>query len=250
VREGDLLEFDDDFYAEVIKRNGAEARLVFNVAGTAFDAVLMRAGAPPLPPYIARKRPVREDDTARYQTIYADTKGSVAAPTAGLHFTEALLARITQAGASLAQVTLHVGAGTFLPVTADDTADHKMHAEWGEVSAQTAAMINSAREKGGRIIAVGTTSLRLLESAADKNGFIHPFADETDIFITPGYRFRLVDALMTNFHLPKSTLFMLVSALAGKKQMKAAYAHAIKGAYRFYSYGDACFLERCDDQDG
>ncbi|MEL7492167.1 MAG: tRNA preQ1(34) S-adenosylmethionine ribosyltransferase-isomerase QueA [Pseudomonadota bacterium] len=244
IREGDRLTFAHDFYAGVLARDGAEARLRFNVGGAAFDAALAATGAPPLPPYIARKRALNAADAARYQTVYADAKGSVAAPTAGLHFTDDLLARVEASGASIERVTLHVGAGTFLPVTASDTGDHKMHAEWGEITADAAAAINAARARGGRIIAVGTTSLRLLESATDDDGVIHPFTDETDIFITPGYRFKAVDALMTNFHLPKSTLFMLVAALAGTAAMKAAYAHAIKERYRFYSYGDACFLER------
>ena len=233
---------DSDFYAEVIARDGASARLQFNKGLDDFDAALARVGVPPLPPYIARKRSLSDHDKDRYQTIYADRKGSVAAPTAGLHFTQDLFERLDAAGVKRAMVTLHVGAGTFLPVSAEDTNDHVMHAEWGEVTAQTAAMINETRMKGGRVIAVGTTSLRLLESAAGSGGHMTPFADETDIFITPGYEFRVVDGLITNFHLPRSTLFMLVCALAGTARMRAAYAHAIAAQYRFYSYGDACFL--------
>lgn len=243
LRVGDGLHFDDGFNAKVIERDGAEALLEFNLGGEAFDAALSKAGAPPLPPYIARKRALEEADTARYQTIYADKSGSVAAPTAGLHFTDALFAALDAAGVKRQTLTLHVGAGTFLPVSVDDTVDHKMHAEWGEITADQASAINEARRGGGRIIAVGTTSLRLLESAARPDGVIEPFRQETDIFITPGYKFKAVDGLVTNFHLPKSTLFMLVSALAGLPQMQRAYAHAIKQNYRFYSYGDACFLE-------
>ena len=243
LRVGDALHFADGFHAMVIERDGAEALLEFNLGGEAFDAALAKTGAPPLPPYIARKRQLDETDAARYQTIYADKSGSVAAPTAGLHFTDALFAALDAAGVKRQTLTLHVGAGTFLPVSVDDTVDHKMHAEWGEITADQASAINEARRGGGRIIAVGTTSLRLLESAARLDGVIEPFRQETDIFITPGYKFKAVDGLVTNFHLPKSTLFMLVSALAGLPQMQRAYAHAIKQNYRFYSYGDACFLE-------
>ncbi|MCB9956705.1 MAG: tRNA preQ1(34) S-adenosylmethionine ribosyltransferase-isomerase QueA [Parvularculaceae bacterium] len=244
IREGDRIDFAPEFFATVTTRDGAEAELKFNVSGADFDAALARAGAPPLPPYIARKREVTEADTRDYQTVYADEPGSVAAPTAGLHFTDDLFAALDARGVSRVTITLHVGAGTFLPVTADDTRDHVMHAEWGEITEAQAAAINEARAKGGRIIAVGTTALRLLESAADEAGTVHPFADETAIFITPGYRFRAVDLLMTNFHLPRSTLFMLVSAFAGTERMKAAYAHAIEAGYRFYSYGDASLLEK------
>ena len=198
----------------------------------------------PLPPYIALKRPVQPSDTADYQTLFASRDGAVAAPTASLHFTPELLAAIEARGVTRHTVTLHVGAGTFLPVKADDTADHKMHSEWGEVSADTAAALNAVRTRGGRIIAAGTTALRVLESATAEDGTIEPFRGETSIFITPGYRFRAVDALLTNFHLPRSTLFMLVSAFAGFETMQAAYAHAIAGRYRFYSYGDASLLFR------
>ncbi len=207
-------------------------------------AALEDAGVMPLPPYIARKRAASDQDKASYQTIFAEEAGSVAAPTAGLHFTPALIDTLKAKGVNQTTITLHVGAGTFLPVSADDTADHKMHSEWGEITQAQAAQINETRKQGGRIIAVGTTSLRLLESAADDDGTINPFARETDIFITPGYRFKSADMLMTNFHLPRSTLFMLVCAFAGTDAMKAAYAHAIEEEYRFYSYGDACLLER------
>jgi S-adenosylmethionine:tRNA ribosyltransferase-isomerase len=198
----------------------------------------------PLPPYIAAKRGEDERDRTDYQTVYAQEDGSVAAPTAGLHFTPELFARLAAVGVSTAFVTLHVGAGTFLPVKAETLAGHRMHAEWGEVDAATAERLNAVKAAGGRIVCVGTTSLRLLESATGEDGVIRPFMDETSIFITPGYRFRAVDGLMTNFHLPKSTLFMLVCAFAGVNAMKAAYAHAIAHGYRFYSYGDASLLWR------
>jgi S-adenosylmethionine:tRNA ribosyltransferase-isomerase len=243
LRAGDRIDFAPDFSAVVEARDGAEATLRFNLSGAEFDAALARAGAPPLPPYIARKRELTLADTRDYQTVYADEPGSVAAPTAGLHFTEALFAALEARGVSRVTITLHVGAGTFLPVTAEDTKDHVMHAEWGEITAGQAAAINGARDKGGRVVAVGTTALRLLESAADEAGKVRAFADETAIFITPGYKFRAVDLLMTNFHLPRSTLFMLVCAFAGTARMKAAYKHAIEAGYRFYSYGDACLLE-------
>jgi len=246
VREGDAISFGDDFSANVLGRDGAEAVLHFQCNRTAFEAGLSKWGVMPLPPYIARKRPADETDRANYQTMFAETAGSVAAPTAGLHFTPDLLSRLADKGVSQMTITLHVGAGTFLPVTADDTKDHKMHAEWGEITDEQAAQINETRAKGGRIVAVGTTSLRLLESAAADDGTVLPFADETDIFITPGYRFKAVDLLMTNFHLPRSTLFMLVCAFAGTDAMKSAYAHAIEKEYRFYSYGDACLLERAE----
>jgi len=196
----------------------------------------------PLPPYIAAKRPEDARDLRDYQTLFARHDGSVAAPTAGLHFTPALMQSLKDRGVATQGVTLHVGAGTFLPVKADDTADHRMHSEWGEVSEQTAIALNAARAAGGRIVCVGTTSLRLLESATDADGTVRPFHGETAIFITPGYRFRAADLLLTNFHLPKSTLFMLVSAFAGLDTMRQAYAHAIASDYRFYSYGDACLL--------
>jgi len=206
------------------------------------EILLERAGRMPLPPYIAGRRPTDEQDRQDYQTLFASEDGAVAAPTAALHFTPGLLASLDQAGIGLEMLTLHVGAGTFLPVKADDTEAHRMHSEWGRIDAATAERLNNARAAGGRLIAVGTTSLRLLESAADEDGTILPFAGDTAIFITPGYRFRAVDGLMTNFHLPRSTLFMLVSALMGLDRMQAAYAHAIAQRYRFYSYGDSSLL--------
>lgn len=240
---GEAIHFPGGLSAEVTeKAEGGEAGLRFSLAGPALDAAIAAAGEMPLPPYIARKRAADEADDADYQTMYAAEPGAVAAPTAGLHFTPELLAALDARGVGTVRLTLHVGAGTFLPVTADDTDDHKMHAEWGEVTAAEAAAINEARAGGGRIVAVGTTSLRLLESAADEKGVLHPFADETRIFITPGYRFCATDMLMTNFHLPKSTLFMLVSALRTTDEMKRAYAHAVAARYRFYSYGDACLI--------
>ncbi len=259
LREGDRIAFASP---EVLSRSGGAERrealkavvdakdgdgaviLAFDLAETALDRAIEDVGAPPLPPYIARKRPLTPSDARDYQTVYAAEKGSVAAPTAGLHFTDDLFRALEAQGVGRVAVTLHVGAGTFLPVTADDTRDHRMHAEWGEVTEAQAAAINAARARGGRIVAVGTTSLRLLESAAVEDGRIRAFAGETSIFITPGHRFRAVDALMTNFHLPRSTLFMLVCAFAGTERMKAAYAHAIASGYRFYSYGDASLLER------
>jgi S-adenosylmethionine:tRNA ribosyltransferase-isomerase len=198
----------------------------------------------PLPPYIASRRAMDAQDERDYQTMFAEQPGAVAAPTAGLHFTPDLIAEFEARGIALHRLTLHVGAGTFLPVKVEDTRDHRMHAEWGTLSAQTADALNATRVSGGRIVATGTTALRLLESAADENGRLHPFSGETSIFIEPGYRFRTVDALVTNFHLPRSTLFMLVSAFAGLDLMQRAYAHAIEQEYRFYSYGDACLLLR------
>ncbi|MAU60360.1 MAG: tRNA preQ1(34) S-adenosylmethionine ribosyltransferase-isomerase QueA [Parvibaculum sp.] len=224
------------------KAEGGEAGLRFSASGPALDAAIAAAGEMPLPPYIARKRATDKEDLADYQTLYAAEPGAVAAPTAGLHFTPELMDALAARGVGTVRLTLHVGAGTFLPVTAEDTEEHRMHAEWGEISEEEAAAINEARAKGGRIVAVGTTSLRLLESAADAKGVVHPFAKETDIFITPGYRFRATDILMTNFHLPRSTLFMLVSALRSTDEMKRAYAHAVAAKYRFYSYGDACLI--------
>jgi S-adenosylmethionine:tRNA ribosyltransferase-isomerase len=226
------------------KGGEGEVTLSFSFHGPALDQAIADLGSPPLPPYIASKRPADDRDAQDYQTMFAASEGAVAAPTAGLHFTPALEAALREHGVGLHRITLHVGAGTFLPVKADDTAGHRMHSEWGTISAETAASLNTARAQGGRIVAVGTTSLRLLESAATEDGAIAPFSDETAIFITPGYRFRAVDILMTNFHLPRSTLFMLVSAFAGLDAMKNAYAHAIASGYRFYSYGDACLLFR------
>ena len=218
-----------------------EVELAFDLAGADLDAAIASVGAMPLPPYIAGKRAPEDSDRRDYQTVYAAHEGAVAAPTAGLHFTPELLAALASRGIERHFVTLHVGAGTFLPVKAEDTDAHKMHAEWGEVSAETAAALNAARGEGRRIVAVGTTSLRLIETAA-RTGTIAAFRGPTDIFITPGYRFRAVDVLMTNFHLPRSTLFMLVAAFAGLDEMRAAYQHAVRSGYRFYSYGDACLL--------
>jgi S-adenosylmethionine:tRNA ribosyltransferase-isomerase len=226
------------------KGEAGEVTLAFTFHGPALDRAIAEMGDTPLPPYIAGKRAVDDRDASDYQTMFAREEGAVAAPTAGLHFTPELEAAVLAKGAAIQRVTLHVGAGTFLPVKVDDTANHRMHAEWGQLSAETAETLNAARREGGRIIAVGTTSLRLLESAATEDGTLKPFAGETDIFITPGHRFRCVDALMTNFHLPRSTLFMLVSAFSGLETMKAAYAHAIANGYRFYSYGDASLLFR------
>jgi S-adenosylmethionine:tRNA ribosyltransferase-isomerase len=242
LREGDTIDFGSDVSATASAR-GEDGSWCLSFAGDEpVELLLERAGTMPLPPYIAGKRPTDERDAADYQTMFANEPGAVAAPTAALHFTPELMAALDAAGVTHETLTLHVGAGTFLPVKADDTDDHKMHAEWGRIDAQTAARLNAVRARGGRLIAVGTTSLRLIESACDDGGTIHPFEGDTAIFITPGYRFKGIDGLMTNFHLPKSTLFMLVSALMGREVMQAAYAHAIAGGYRFYSYGDASLL--------
>ncbi|WP_307272327.1 tRNA preQ1(34) S-adenosylmethionine ribosyltransferase-isomerase QueA [Labrys wisconsinensis] len=221
---------------------GGEVTLRFELSGPALDEAIAAAGHVPLPPYIAGKRQEDDRDRSDYQTVYAAAEGAVAAPTAGLHFTPELMQRLREQGVSQHFLTLHVGAGTFLPVKVDDIADHRMHAEWGEVTEAAAAALNAVRNAGGRIVAVGTTSARLLESAAAEDGTVRPFAGETAIFITPGYRFRAVDMLMTNFHLPRSTLLMLVSAFIGHERMQRAYAHALAGGYRFYSYGDASLL--------
>jgi S-adenosylmethionine:tRNA ribosyltransferase-isomerase len=243
VKAGDTIRFADDFSAAVIEKSpDGDVALRFSCAGAALRAQLERYGRMPLPPYIHRDRAGDPRDRHDYQTMFAAKDGAVAAPTAGLHFTPPLLAALNAAGLALETVTLHVGAGTFLPVKAEDTADHRMHAEYGTIDAATASRLNAARAKGGRIVAIGTTSLRVLESAADASGEIRPFAAETTLFITPGYRFRAIDVLLTNFHLPRSTLFMLVSAFVGLERMKAAYAHAIAARYRFFSYGDACLL--------
>jgi S-adenosylmethionine:tRNA ribosyltransferase-isomerase len=228
----------------VDKADDGLVSLRFDLSGSMLDAAIRDVGVMPLPPYIAAKRPEDDRDRSDYQTVFAEHDGSVAAPTAGLHFTPALLEAIRARGVSTHAVTLHVGAGTFLPVKADDTADHRMHSEWGEVSPGTATALNAVHAAGGRIVCVGTTSLRLLESATTPDGGVQPFHGDTAIFITPGYRFRAADVLMTNFHLPKSTLFMLVSAFAGLETMKAAYAHAVATGYRFYSYGDGSLLFR------
>jgi len=244
LRLGEQVEFAPGFAATVLeKAEDGQIRLDFGTDEPSFRANLAQHGWMPLPPYIRKSRAVERRDDTDYQTIFATREGAVAAPTAGLHFTPDLLARLAAKGVEQQRVTLHVGAGTFLPVKVDDVSDHKMHAEYGEVSAETADAVNRAKAEGRRVIAVGTTSLRLLESAA-KDGRLLPFADSTDIFITPGFKFQIVDMLMTNFHLPKSTLFMLVSAFAGKDRMKAAYEHAIAMGYRFFSYGDASLLER------
>jgi S-adenosylmethionine:tRNA ribosyltransferase-isomerase len=228
------------------KGEGGEITLAFAFHGPVLDQAIAERGDMPLPPYIASRRGADDEDRSDYQTLFAHDEGSVAAPTAGLHFTDDLVARLKARGIALHTVTLHVGAGTFLPVKADDTTDHKMHAEYGVVTEETANALNTARRAGGRIVAVGSTSLRLLESAAAKDGTIRPFAAETAIFITPGYHFRAIDLMLTNFHLPRSTLFMLVAAFSGLDTMRAAYAHAIEHGYRFYSYGDACLLHRAD----
>jgi S-adenosylmethionine:tRNA ribosyltransferase-isomerase len=244
LRPGDRVTLGATLDAVVSAREGAEIDLAFALSGTALEDRLAAQGAMPLPPYIAGKRAPDSRDAGDYQTVYARVPGSVAAPTAGLHFTPKLLERLHEAGIGRVHVTLHVGPGTFLPVTVEDTEQHVMHAERAELGAETARILNEARAKGGRIVAVGSTALRTLESAADETGALHEFAGETALFITPGYRFKAVDALLTNFHLPRSTLFMLVSAFAGTETMKAAYAYAIAHAYRFYSYGDASLLFR------
>lgn len=240
---GDCITFSDDFAATVQGKNaGGEIEVSFNVAGAGLDQAIAAHGVMPLPPYIASKRATDERDTQDYQTMFAVRDGAVAAPTASLHFTSDLMQRIAARGIAHEFVTLHVGAGTFLPVKADDTADHKMHSEWGELDPGVAKRLTAARAAGGRIIAIGTTALRLLESATGKDGRVRAWSGATDIFITPGYRFAAVDGLMTNFHLPRSTLFMLVSAFCGLETMQAAYGHAITKGYRFYSYGDSSLL--------
>jgi len=225
------------------KREGGEIVLEFELSGAFLDEAVAIHGQMPLPPYIATQRPPDERDEQDYQTIFATHEGAVAAPTAGLHFTHELMSSLKARDISCHFLTLHVGAGTFLPVKVDQIADHRMHSEWGEITEATASSLNEAKAQGQRIICVGTTSLRMIETAALKNGIIEPMARATDIFITPGYRFKAVDGLITNFHTPRSTLFMLVSAFCGLRQMREAYAHAIETGYRFYSYGDACLLE-------
>jgi S-adenosylmethionine:tRNA ribosyltransferase-isomerase len=253
LSQGDVVRFGNEGKVCLIghldaqvehKGDDGEVTLSFAFHGPMLDQAIADLGSPPLPPYIASKRAPDERDAADYQTMFAVNEGAVAAPTAGLHFTPALETALRERGVGIHRITLHVGAGTFLPVKVDDTAGHKMHSEWGTISADTAGELNAARAKGGRVVAVGTTSMRLLESATAEDGTIRPFASETAIFITPGYRFRAVDILLTNFHLPRSTLFMLVSAFSGLDTMKRAYAHAIRDGYRFYSYGDACLLFR------
>lgn len=251
LSEGDVVRFGNEGRVCLLgnldatveaKGEAGEITLSFAFHGPVLDQAIADLGAPPLPPYIASRRAPDEKDVGDYQTMFAKHEGAVAAPTAGLHFTPALEAALQSRGIGVQRLTLHVGAGTFLPVKTDDTDDHRMHAEWGTISAETAGTLNEARAKGGRIVAVGSTAMRLLESAADEGGIIQPFTGETAIFITPGYRFRAVDVMMTNFHLPRSTLFMLVSAFSGLETMRAAYKHAIEKGYRFYSYGDACLL--------
>lgn len=242
LREGDVIDFGADVSGTAEQRHDDGSWTLFFPGDEPVEVLLERAGRMPLPPYIAGKRPTDENDRRDYQTMFATRDGAVAAPTAALHFTDGLMAALAAAGIGHETLTLHVGAGTFLPVKAADTTDHRMHAEWGRIEPDTADRLNRVRAAGGRVIAVGTTSLRLLESAAGEDKVIRPFAGDTAIFITPGYRFRAIDGLMTNFHLPRSTLFMLVSALMGLETMQAAYAHAIANAYRFYSYGDSSLL--------
>ena len=241
VRDGERITFHAGLSAVLEARNDGQATLRFNLEGDAFDAALTQAGQMPLPPYIAAKRAADERDKHDYQTVFAKNAGAVAAPTASLHFDQPLLDRIDAAGIGFAHVTLHVGAGTFLPVKVEDVTTHKMHAEWGQVGDEAAQLINDTKARGGRVIPVGTTALRLIESAA-RHGKLNPWVGETDIFIYPGFKFQIADALMTNFHLPKSTLMMLVSALFGRERVMRIYAHAITNRYRFFSYGDASLL--------
>ncbi len=242
IKPGEEIRFAADLSAELVEVVDGQGRLRFNLAGDDFDAALAEAGAMPLPPYIAAKRAADEQDKTDYQTVWAKNSGAVAAPTASLHFDEPLLAALASKGVQFTHVTLHVGAGTFLPVKVEDVTTHKMHAEWGQVSAEAAAEIAATKAAGHRVIPVGTTALRLIESAAQKTGAIQPWEGETDIFIYPGFTFHVADALMTNFHLPKSTLMMLVSALMGQERMRRVYAHAVENRYRFFSYGDASLL--------
>ncbi len=245
---GDVLTFTDDFNAKVLDKTDTGSVVVqFNCQGEELFAKLHEVGTMPLPPYIKRLRGGLESDKADYQTMYARHEGAVAAPTAGLHFTDRVFNGLKEKGIRWEFVTLHVGGGTFLPVKVEDTKDHKMHAEYGVISKEVADRLNVARQNGSRIVPVGTTSLRLLESATDNQGVVHPFAEETSIFITPGYYFKATDALFTNFHTPKSTLFMLVSALAGLDVMQNAYKHAVEERYHFFSYGDACLIEKKKD---
>jgi S-adenosylmethionine:tRNA ribosyltransferase-isomerase len=251
LRPGDAIHFETGEQASrliVVAKTEEGVVIVTAPDGDSVEAVMQRHGAMPLPPYIARQRPADERDRADYQTVFARNEGAVAAPTAGLHFTPELLARLAERGVETAFVTLHVGAGTFLPVKTDKVEDHEIHAEWFEIGDETAHAINAARARGGRLIAAGTTSLRVLETATREDGFIEPAKGFTRIFIKPGHRFRSADILVTNFHLPKSTLFMLVCAFSGTDLMKRAYAHAVEAGFRFYSYGDACLLSRADAQ--
>jgi S-adenosylmethionine:tRNA ribosyltransferase-isomerase len=242
VQPGEVIRFSDRLSATVAEKSGTDLTLAFELTGEDFDTALAEAGVMPLPPYIAAKRATDDQDRTDYQTVFARHSGAVAAPTASLHFDEALLRALASKGVEFTEVTLHVGAGTFLPVKVEDVTTHKMHAEWGRVTAAAATEINATKRAGGRVIPVGTTALRLIESAADAAGVLHPFEAETDIFIYPGYRFRVADALMTNFHLPKSTLVMLVSALMGEDRIRRIYTHAIREGYRFFSYGDSSLL--------
>lgn len=242
VNEGEVVRFSDRLSATVAAKTTTDLTLAFNLTGADFDAALAEAGVMPLPPYIAAKRPADDQDRSDYQTVFARHAGAVAAPTASLHFDADLLQALAAKGVTFTEVTLHVGAGTFLPVKVEDVTTHRMHAEWGQVSAAAADEINATRRAGGRVIPVGTTALRLIESASSPDGILHPWEGETDIFIYPGYRFRVTDALMTNFHLPKSTLVMLVAALMGEDRIKAIYDHAITTGYRFFSYGDSSLL--------
>jgi S-adenosylmethionine:tRNA ribosyltransferase-isomerase len=242
VAEGEVIRFSDRLSARVAARSETDLILAFDLTGEDFDRALAEAGVMPLPPYIAAKRAADDQDRTDYQTVFARHAGAVAAPTASLHFDEALLQALAARGVDFTEVTLHVGAGTFLPVKVEDVTTHRMHAEWGRVTAAAADEINATKRAGGRVIPVGTTALRLIESAADAQGVLRPFEAETDIFIYPGYRFRVTDALMTNFHLPKSTLMMLVAALMGKSRIDRIYSHAIDKGYRFFSYGDASLL--------
>lgn len=242
VNPGEVIRFSDRLSATVAEKSETDLTLSFDLTGNDFDKALAEAGVMPLPPYIAAKRAADDQDRTDYQTVFARHSGAVAAPTASLHFDEDLLKALAAKGVDFTEVTLHVGAGTFLPVKVEDVKTHRMHAEWGRVTAAAAEEINATKRAGGRVIPVGTTALRLIESAADETGVLHPFEAETDIFIYPGYRFRVTDALMTNFHLPKSTLVMLVSALMGEYRIRAIYAHAIREGYRFFSYGDSSLL--------
>lgn len=242
IREGEEVRFSDDLAARLIAKEDGEAVVEFNLTGEDFDRALNAAGSMPLPPYIEAKRKADQQDKTDYQTVWARNLGAVAAPTASLHFDQPLLKALADKGVEFTYVTLHVGAGTFLPVKVDDVSQHKMHSEWGEVSEGAAIEINTTKQRGGRVIPVGTTALQLIESAAPAPGVIAPFLGETDIFIKPGYEFRVADALMTNFHLPKSTLMMLVSAMMGRERIRQVYDHAIAEGYRFFSYGDASLL--------
>ncbi len=243
LKQGDAIRFSDALNALIIEKvKGGDTELKFNLSGHELEQAIENVGKMPLPPYISRQRVVDDQDNQDYQTVFAAQKGSVAAPTAGLHFTSRLLEKLEKAGVEIAYLTLHVGAGTFLPMTCDDTDDHNMHSEWYTIDAENTERINRIKRSGGKVIAVGTTALRALESCANSKGFLEPRSEETDIFITPGYNFKIIDGMLTNFHLPKSTLFMLVSSFCGLDIMQAAYKYAIENKYRFYSYGDTSLL--------